>query len=84
MTAQIGNLALRHGKCNSLSIEARSNAKMSNFAGFIGASSTMQFVCEQIGRIAASSAPVFITRESDTGQDVCAEALHAEGHRAGK
>ena len=44
----------------------------------------MQFVYEQIERIAASSAPVFITGESGTGKDVCAEALHARGPRAGK
>jgi two-component system repressor protein LuxO len=44
----------------------------------------MQFVYEQIGRIATSSAPVFITGESGTGKEVCAEALHAQGHRATK
>jgi two-component system repressor protein LuxO len=44
----------------------------------------MQFVYEQIGRISASSAPVFITGESGTGKDVCAEALHAKGPRFGK
>ncbi|MGV8832449.1 MAG: sigma 54-interacting transcriptional regulator [Devosia sp.] len=84
MAARIGELAQRHGKCRSLGIEACGNAGRSDFAGFIGASSAMQFVYEQIGRIAASSAPVFITGESGTGKDVCAEALHAKGHRAGK
>ncbi len=54
------------------------------FAGFVGASSQMQFVYEQIERIAPSSAPVFITGESGTGKDVCAEALHERGPRAGK
>ena len=84
MAARIGELAQRHGKCRSLGIEGRSPAGPSDYAGFIGASSAMQFVYEQIGRIAASSAPVFITGESGTGKDVCAEALHAKGHRAGK
>lgn len=84
MAARIGELAQRHGKCHSLGIEARSKAGTSNFAGFIGASSAMQFVYEQIGRISTSSAPVFITGESGTGKDVCAEALHEMGHRAGK
>jgi two-component system repressor protein LuxO len=84
MAARIGELAQRHGKGRSLGIEARSTTGVSDFAGFIGASSAMQFVYEQIGRIAASSAPVFITGESGTGKDVCAEALHAKGHRAGK
>jgi two-component system repressor protein LuxO len=84
MAARLGELAERHGKGRSLGIDAGNTAGLSDFAGFIGASSAMQFVYEQIGRIAASSAPVFITGESGTGKDVCAEALHAKGHRAGK
>ncbi|UJW87854.1 sigma-54-dependent Fis family transcriptional regulator [Devosia sp. SL43] len=84
MAARIGELAERHGKGRSLGIDTRSATGLSDFAGFIGSSSAMQFVYEQIGRIAASSAPVFITGESGTGKDVCAEALHAKGHRAGK
>jgi len=83
MAARIGELAQRHGKGRALSIEPAAEG-LSDFAGFIGASSAMQFVYEQIGRIAASSAPVFITGESGTGKDVCAEALHATGPRFGK
>jgi two-component system repressor protein LuxO len=44
----------------------------------------MQFVYEQIDRIAPSSAPVFITGESGAGKDVCAEALHERGPRVGR
>ncbi|MET3926521.1 sigma-54 dependent transcriptional regulator [Devosia sp. 2618] len=83
MAARIGELAQRHGKGRSLSIEACGEG-LADFAGFIGSSSAMQFVYEQIGRIAPSSAPVFITGESGTGKDVCAEALHEKGPRAGK
>ena len=83
MVARIGELAQRHGKARALTLEPRGEGP-ADFAGFIGASSAMQFVYEQIGRIAASSAPVFITGESGTGKDVCAEALHATGPRAGK
>ncbi|KRA56101.1 Fis family transcriptional regulator [Devosia sp. Root635] len=83
MAARIGELAQRHGKGRALAIEPVAEGR-SDFAGFIGASSAMQFVYEQIGRIAASSAPVFITGESGTGKDVCAEALHATGPRFGK
>jgi len=54
-----------------------------DFSGFVGASSQMQFVYEQIDRIAASAAPVFITGESGTGKDVCAEALHSRSARSG-
>ena len=42
----------------------------------------MQVVYEQIERVAGSSAPVFITGESGTGKDLCAEALHERGNRA--
>jgi two-component system repressor protein LuxO len=83
MAARIGELAQRHGKARSLSIEPIAQGR-ADFAGFIGASSAMQFVYEQISRIAASSAPVFITGESGTGKDVCAEALHGTGPRFGK
>jgi len=83
MAARIGELAQRHGKGRSLSLDVPA-AGRSDYAGFIGASSAMQFVYEQIGRAAASSAPVFITGESGTGKDVCAEALHEEGPRRGK
>jgi len=84
IAARIGELAQRHGKLRSLSIEARPGEGVTGFSGFIGASSAMQFVYEQIERIAPSAAPVFITGESGTGKDVCAEALHARGPRAGK
>jgi two-component system repressor protein LuxO len=55
-----------------------------DFSGFVGASTQMQYVYEQIERIAPSAAPVFITGESGTGKEVCAEALHTRGPRADK
>lgn len=81
---RIGELARRHGKSRALPIETCASETVGGFAGFIGASSQMQFVFEQIERIAPSSAPVFITGESGAGKDVCAEALHQRGPRAGK
>jgi two-component system repressor protein LuxO len=84
MVARIGELAQRHGKGRTLGLDTRAMPGPSDYAGFIGASSAMQFVYEQIGRIAASAAPVFITGESGTGKDVCAEALHGKGPRANK
>jgi two-component system repressor protein LuxO len=83
LATRIGELAERHGKTRAIAIEARPQACVAGFAGFVGASSAMQFVYEQIERIAPSSAPVFITGESGTGKEVCAEALHAKGPRAG-
>ena len=53
-----------------------------DFEGFIGKSPAMQGVYDQILRIASSKAPVFITGESGTGKDVCAQALHARSNRA--
>ena len=83
LAGRLGELAERHGRARCFNVEAKRGG-VSDFAGFIGASSAMQFVYEQIGRIATSSAPVFITGESGTGKEVCAEALHSEGPRAGK
>jgi len=84
LAARIGELAQRHNRPRALSLEAAAAPAITDFAGFVGASSAMQFLYEQIGRVAASSAPVFITGESGTGKDVCAEALHAQGPRADK
>jgi two-component system repressor protein LuxO len=84
LAARIGELTERHGKARTLTIDGSTGRRASGFAGFVGASSQMQFVYEQIERIAASSAPVFITGESGAGKDVCAEALHTHGPRANK
>lgn len=53
-----------------------------DFEGFIGASAAMRGVYDQITRIAASRAPVFITGESGTGKELCAQAVHARSQRA--
>ncbi|MHB1109433.1 MAG: sigma 54-interacting transcriptional regulator, partial [Devosia sp.] len=82
--ARIGELAHRHGKARALTIETNAPKRGERFSGFVGASTQMQFVYEQIERIAPSSAPVFITGESGAGKDVCAEALHERGPRANR
>ena len=82
LAGRLGELAQRHGRPRSLGVEAEPETVVTDFAGFVGASSAMQFLYEQIGRVATSAAPVFITGESGTGKDVCAEALHAKGPRA--
>jgi two-component system repressor protein LuxO len=82
-SSRLGELAERHGKLRALTIHTGPH-RGTGFAGFIGASSQMRFVYEQIERIAPSSAPVFITGESGSGKDVCAEALHSHGPRAKK
>ncbi|ODT83534.1 MAG: sigma-54-dependent Fis family transcriptional regulator [Pelagibacterium sp. SCN 64-44] len=84
LAGRIGELAQRHGRPRCLGVETGPETMVADFAGFVGASSAMQFLYEQIGRVSTSSAPVFITGESGTGKDVCAEALHAKGPRADK
>ncbi|WP_449396691.1 sigma-54-dependent transcriptional regulator [Devosia riboflavina] len=84
LATRIGELAQRHGRPRSLGLDTSLPQATPDFAGFVGASNAMQFIYEQIGRVATSSAPVFITGESGTGKDVCAEALHSQGPRAGK
>lgn len=84
LATRIGELAQRHGRPRSLGCDTALSETVSDFAGFVGASNAMQFIYEQIGRVTTSSAPVFITGESGTGKDVCAEALHSQGPRAGK
>lgn len=80
--ARIGELAQRHGKAHALSLDPRGDERSGRYAGFVGTSSQMQVVYEQIERVAGSSAPVFITGEGGTGKDLCAEALHERGSRA--
>ena len=84
LATRIGELAQRHGRPRSLGIDTARHETVADFAGFVGASSAMQFLYEQIGRVSSSAAPVFITGESGTGKDVCAEALHSHGPRAAK
>lgn len=84
LAGRIGELAQRHGRPRSLGCETGPEPVMTDYAGFVGSSSAMQFLYEQIGRVATSSAPVFITGESGTGKDVCAEALHEKGPRNGR
>ncbi|MFG1243211.1 sigma-54 dependent transcriptional regulator [Xanthobacter sp. V7C-4] len=52
-----------------------------DFCGFLGRSPAMQAVYEQIERLAASRAPVFVTGESGTGKGLAAAALHVASTR---
>jgi two-component system, repressor protein LuxO len=47
------------------------------FQNFIGNSPAMRTLYEHVRRVAPSKAPVFITGESGSGKEVCAEAVHA-------
>jgi two-component system repressor protein LuxO len=52
-----------------------------DFCGFLGRSPAMLAVYEQIERLAASRAPVFVTGESGTGKGLAASALHVASTR---
>ena len=52
-----------------------------NFHGFIGSSIPMQAVYRIIESAASSRASMFITGESGSGKEVCADAIHNEGVR---
>jgi len=51
------------------------------YLGYIGDSEPMRHVYRQIQNAAISHANVFITGESGTGKDVCAQAIHSISHR---
>jgi two-component system repressor protein LuxO len=53
-----------------------------DFEGFIGRSQAMHIVYDNIRRIAASRAPVFVTGESGSGKELAAAAIHAGFSRA--
>jgi len=46
------------------------------FQGFIGSSEEMQGIYRMVRNIGRSTATVFVTGESGTGKDVCAQAIH--------
>jgi two-component system repressor protein LuxO len=55
------------------------SASTAAFEGFVGQSEAMRAIYDQIERMAASRAPVFLTGESGTGKELCAEAVHRRG-----
>lgn len=55
-----------------------------SFCGFIGSSLTMQAVYRTIESAAKTKASVFITGQSGTGKEVCADAIHRMSERGDK
>ena len=49
------------------------------YSGFVGASPSMLAVYRIIDQVATSKATVFITGESGSGKELCAEAIHRHG-----
>lgn len=52
------------------------------FMGFIGSSTVMQSIYTMVRNIGRSTATVFITGDSGTGKEVCAQAIHKASNRA--
>lgn len=55
--------------------------KGNGFSSFIGTSPAMLSVYEKIEKAAKSDANVFITGQSGTGKEICAEAIHKHSDR---
>jgi two-component system repressor protein LuxO len=55
-----------------------------HYHGFVGGSLPMQAIYRIIESAAPSKAAVFITGETGTGKEVCAEAIHHESNRRAK
>jgi DNA-binding NtrC family response regulator len=73
--------ALEKHSLNSLVNTYRESLERDRFHGFIGASIPMQAVYRIIESAASSRASVFITGESGSGKEVCADAIHNQGDR---
>lgn len=56
--------------------------KRKKFHGFIGSSTAMQSIYQTIEQVAPSNAPVFISGDSGTGKEVCAQTIHQCSDRA--
>ena len=72
----------RAGAPASINATDYASAEMFRFEGFIGGSARMRDIYDQICRIAPSSAPVFISGESGSGKELCAQAVHARSQRS--
>jgi two-component system repressor protein LuxO len=66
----------------SLAPAQQGGRAVEGFQNFIGASPAMHMLYDHIIRVAPSKAPVFVTGESGSGKEVCAEAVHACSGRA--
>jgi len=55
-----------------------------DYCNFVGSSLAMQEIYQTIGRAASSKATIFITGDSGTGKEVCAEAIHVKSPRKDK
>ena len=78
------NNALEHLRLTKIVEIYKNDFDRDSYCGFIGASLPMQAVYRIIDSAASSKATVFITGDSGTGKEVCAEAIHRQSPRADK
>lgn len=76
--------ALEQQKLKRLVKTYQNSFERDHFHGFTGSSIPMQAVYRIIESAASSRASVFITGESGSGKEVCADAIHKEGNRRDK
>ena len=62
-------------------IDLKATFDRTDYHGFIGASLPMQAVYRIIDAAGPSDATVFITGQSGTGKEVCAQAIHQQSYR---
>ncbi|MBF0152757.1 MAG: sigma-54-dependent Fis family transcriptional regulator [Magnetococcales bacterium] len=75
---------LEHRRLSGLVHAYRRDFDRQNFQGFIGSSTVMQGIYRIIESAAPSRATVFITGESGSGKEICAEAIHRQSPRRDK
>lgn len=74
--------ALEHFRLSEIAEVFQEDFARSRFHGFIGSSLKMQAVYRMIESAAPSKATAFITGDSGTGKELCAEAIHKLSSRA--
>ncbi len=80
---RMAELAQRHGRPRALGLDCGTGGP-TDYAGSWAHRAPCSSSTNRSRASRHSAAPVFITGESGTGKDVCAEALHARGPRADK
>ena len=59
-------------------------SRAERFGGLVGRSLRMREIFALLDRVAGTRTPILICGETGTGKDLCAEALHRAGPRAGR
>ncbi len=75
------NEALQRGGCGFTPATEESPAGGAEFEGFVGMSPAMKAVYRAIENAARSKAAVFISGETGTGKELCAQAIHRRSSR---